>query len=350
MSRPVAVIVGATGFIGARLAAHLTQTGRWNLIGLCRNASVPSAIPLMSVRLTDAQHCRETLAGLSQVTHVLYAARNDHPEGVPESIEINAAMLRNVVEAIAGAAPGLRHVHAVHGTKYYGHNLGPIPVPAHEDGPRASVANFYFAQEDYLREGARQGRWSWSTSRPHIFCDYAPGTARNLPLLIGVYASLLRESGQPLIFPGTEASYRARTQFTDLSMLARAIDWMTTDPRGSNQAYNVVNGDAPCWSELWAGFAAYFGMAVGPVVPARVGDVVAGMAPVWQSLVQRHQLHTSTLADLVLWPYGDYVFRPEWDIVSDMQKARKHGFADRLDSLQQFVSLFDHMRAERIIP
>lgn len=350
MKHGVAVIVGATGLIGQRLVHHLQGTGSWDLIGLCRNAARPSPIPLLSVDLVDAASCRQALAGLDEVTHVFYTARFDHPEGVHESVETNATMLRNVVDAIDDASPRLVHVHAVHGTKYYGHNLGPIPVPASEDSARASRVNFYFPQEDYLRERSKVRPWTWSTSRPHIFCDDSPGTPRNLPLLIAVYASVLREAGEPLYFPGTEASYRARTQFTDLSMLSRMIEWMAITPACANQAFNVVNGDCPRWCDLWPVFAACFDMQPGPVRPARLRDMMAPRAAQWDAIVTRHALEPSSLGDAVLWEYGDYVFWPEWDIVSDMKKARQHGFTEQLDSARQLVALFDRMRAQRIIP
>ncbi len=350
MKHGKALIVGATGLIGQRLTAHLVQTGRWDLVGLCRNPDKPSPIPLVAVDLTDRDDCRRALAALHDVTHVFYTARFDHPEGVHESVDINAAMLRNVVDAADAACGALRHVHAVHGTKYYGHNLGPIPVPAHEDSPRATKVNFYFPQEDHLRSASAARSWTWSTSRPHIFCDDAPGTPRNLPLLIAVYATVLREAGEPLYFPGTEASFRARTQFTDLSMLSRAIEWASITPGCANQAFNVVNGDAPRWSELWPVFAGYFGLPVGPVRPARLAEMMAPRSAAWQAVVSRHALKATALERSVLWDYGDYVFRPEWDIVSDMSKARRHGFTEQLDSARQFTTLFDRMRAERVIP
>jgi hypothetical protein len=36
--------------------------------------------------------------------------------------------------------------------------------------------------------------------------------------------------------------------------------------------------------------------------------------------------------------------------MSDMGKARRHGFCETVDSEAMFFRLFDHFRAERIIP
>jgi nucleoside-diphosphate-sugar epimerase len=345
----VALIAGATGLIGRQIAAHLQRLG-WEVIGLARRPVPGGPVRLIGVDLTDAGECRGKLAALANVTHIFYTARYDHPEGVAESVGINAVMLSNLVEAVEPAVAGLRHIHAVHGTKYYGHHLGPLAVPAREEDPRAPAPNFYFAQEDYLRERQRGKRWTYSTSRPHTYCDASWIEPRNIGLLIAVYAAVLRELGLPLGYPGTAKSFRVATQFTALPLLARALAWMATEPRCANQAYNIVNGDAPRWSELWPRFAAYFGMQAGPEQPARLADTMADKEGVWQAVIRKHGLRPTALQSLVLWSYGNYVFAPEWDIISDGSKARSHGFAGTVDSAKMFLDIFEFLRAERIVP
>ena len=46
------------------------------------------------------------LSGLSDVTHIFYEARFDHPEGECESIETNTSMFRNLIDA---TVPRARH-------------------------------------------------------------------------------------------------------------------------------------------------------------------------------------------------------------------------------------------------
>jgi nucleoside-diphosphate-sugar epimerase len=347
MSGRVALVAGATGLIGRRIAEHLARRG-WEVVGLCRRPRTGAGVPLIAVDLTCPDDCRAKLAPLTRVTHVFYAARYDHPEGVPEDVNRNAAMLANLVDALEPAAPRLAHVHAVHGTKYYGHNLGPIPVPVREDSPRTAAPNFYFAQEDFLR--ARAGRWSWSTSRPHTFLDAAPDEPRNVALLIAVYAAVRRALGEPLAYPGTPASYAARTQFTELALLARAVEHISVTPRCANQSYNIVNGDSPRWADLWPGFARAFGLAAGPPEPLPLSDYMADKEPVWQALVARHGLRPTRLAELVRWPYAAYVFRPEWDIISATDKARRDGCMESMDSARAFAAIFDRLRDGRIVP
>jgi nucleoside-diphosphate-sugar epimerase len=350
VSTNTALIAGASGLIGRRIAEHLLAADGWNVIGLARHPrEAQTNMRWIAVDLNDPANCKAKLGALDDVTHLFYAARFDHPEGVPESVEINAAMLVNLVTALEPVAP-LQHVHAVHGSKYYGHQLGPVPVPMREDTPRANNRNFYFEQEDFLRVQSRGKAWSYSTSRPHSFCDPAIDYARSASLVIATYATVQRELGLPLDFPGTAASFEVRTQFTDTGLLAHAIAWMALEPRCANQAFNVVNGDYPRWSDLWPQFAKDFGMRVGEPSNVNLGSCMTDKSAAWGRVIKRHGLRPARLDTIALWPYADYLFRPEWDIESSMDKARASGFAESIDTGAMFTQHFAHFRAEKIIP
>ncbi|MBC7781981.1 MAG: NAD-dependent epimerase/dehydratase family protein [Proteobacteria bacterium] len=344
-----ALVAGATGLIGSRVAHHLATSG-WTVVGLCRRAPTGASFPFVEVDLASASACRSRLVGLDAVTHLFYCARFDHPEGAFESTEINGEMLTNLLDALAVQAPQLAHVNLVHGTKYYGHHLGPVPSPLTEDSPRGAGGTYYFAQEDLVRARSRTARWRFSIARPHTFLDAGSDEPRSFALLLAVYATIMRELGLPFDFPGTQRSYAARTVFTSLPLLARAVTWMATDPRCANQAYNVVNGDAPAWAELWPRFARYFDLPLGQPRPFDLATFMATKKPLWQSIVHRSGLIPAQLDELVLWPYGNYVVRAEWDIVSAMTKARRDGFAESVDTAAAFESVFDRLRAQSIVP
>jgi hypothetical protein len=54
--------------------------------------------------------------------------------------------------------------------------------------------------------------------------------------------------------------------------------------------------------------------------------------------------------DLVAWPFADYVFGTDWDVMSDVTKSRLYGFHDAVDSEAMFVRLLGRFREERIVP
>jgi nucleoside-diphosphate-sugar epimerase len=348
MPTNTAVVAGASGLIGRRITERLRALG-WDVIGLARRPVATPGMGWIAVDLSDADHCGVKLRGLDCVTHVFYAARFDHPEGQPEAVETNNAMLANVVNVMERHAT-LEHVHAVHGSKYYGHQLGPVPFPMREDTPRAKNRNFYFDQEDFLIERSRKAGWTYSISRPHAFCDPAIDHPRSFGLVVAVYAAIQRELGRAFDFPGGEQGYDAHTQFTDLGLLARAAVWMATEPRCANHAFNVVNGDNPRWRDLWKPFAHDFGVALGTPRRFSLAEYMRDKGPVWNRVVEKHGLRKTDLHALVLWAYGDYQLAPDWEIGSSMDKARALGFSGSVDSVEMFRRQFRNYREENVIP
>lgn len=349
MAQKKMLIAGATGQIGASVARHFMNRGGWNLLGLSRKAGAGAGLPMLAIDMLDAADCRAKLAAVPGITHVVYAARHDHAGGKQESADINLQMLANLLAAV-GDRPGLAHVHLVHGTKYYGHHLGPGPVPYREDTPRHGEQLFYYPQQDFLMAQQRGRAWNWSISRPHTFCDLNLSEPRSITLLVAIYASVQKELGLPLQFPGTRQAFEARTQFTWLPMLARAIEWLVCDPTCANQAFNIVNDDPKPWSAMWPDIADYFGMdwTVGQAQP--LAAYAGRHADVWNRMIAAHGLRHSDLGSVAQWAYGDYVFAPQWDVVSSMEKARAHGFDDRVDTARMWRESFDFYRANKIIP
>jgi nucleoside-diphosphate-sugar epimerase len=347
MAKNTAVVAGASGLIGRRIADRLAAQG-WDVIGLTRRPPATPAVRWIAVDLRDADDCGAKLRGLEAVTHVFYAARFDHPEGEPEAVDTNTVMLKNLVNVVEHRAP-LAHVHAVHGSKYYGHQLGPVPFPMREDSPRAKNRNFYFDQEDFLIARSRRAGWSYSTSRPHAFCDPAIDHPRSVGLVFAVYAAIQRELGRAFDFPGGEKGYGVRTQFSDLGLLARAAVWMATEPRCANQSFNVVNGDTPRWRDLWGSFARWFGTEPGTPRRFSLAEYMRDKSPVWDRIVAKHGLRKTNLHELVLWAYGDYQLGPDWEIGSSMDKARALGFVESVDSFEMFRRQFRNYRDEKVV-
>jgi nucleoside-diphosphate-sugar epimerase len=351
VARCKALVAGASGVVGRRLAEYLATRPDWSVIGASRRKPEGDiAFDTVSVDLTNANDCREKFAALSGITHILYAGRYTHTEA-PEPIDINTAMLVNLIDAVVPRNSGLKHVHMVQGSKWYGSTLGPYKTPARESDPRVpGNVTFYYAQQDALEARQSAAGWTWSSSRPHAICDRSIGIARSLAMVIAVYAAILKEEGLPLSFPGTRANFSALYQCTDALLLAKAIAWMSTEPRCGNQAFNIINGDYIRWKNLWPVFAEYFGMQPGPVDTMRLADVMPGKKAVWERIVRKHNLAPTPYEQTVLWSYGDFVFEPGYDIMSDTTKARQFGFHEAVDTQQMFIDLFDYYRQHRIIP
>src|SRR5258708_7937862 len=68
-------------------------------------------------------------------------------------------------------------------------------------------ANFYYDQEDFLRERRQRKEWHWTALRPEATTGFGLGNPMNLGMSIAVYAAISKELRLPLRFPGTEKTY-----------------------------------------------------------------------------------------------------------------------------------------------
>ena len=345
-----AIVVGATGVVGRNLLKHLLTLDGWDVITVSRRQpDIEGDYRHISVDLMDPAACRETLGQIAGVTHVFYAAYVEKPSW-SEMVAPNVSMLVNLMDAVEGASPDLHHVNLMHGTKWYGNHLGPFRTPAREDDPRHMPPNFYYDQLDYIAERQRQKQWTWSTARPHGICGFAEGNPMNLVMVLAVYAAISKALGLPLRHPGSRANAHTLYQVSDAEHLSKAVVWMATNPTCANESFNITNGDIFRWEDMWPAFADYFGMDLAPPQAIRLQDMMADKSDLWHEIVQQYGLRDIPYERLVSWSYGDFVFAPEFDIVSSMTKARQFGFHDVVDSREMFLRLFDELRLNTIIP
>jgi nucleoside-diphosphate-sugar epimerase len=354
MAGRVAVIAGATGAAAKRLKEALLADPQWRVVGLSRNppASSDPRLTFLAADLTSAESTRAALAKVPDATHLFYTARaqfSDATKGV-EDVAGNAAMLRNLLDGAEAAAPRLEHVHLVEGTKWYGMHLGRMSSPAREDDPRHMPPNFYYAQEDLLRERQRGRRWTWSASRPGFLYDFAPERARNIIPTIGAWAALCREMGMRLDFPGKPQNYTALFEATDATQLGRSIAWMATAPAARNEAFNVTDGTVFRWERLWPRIARFYGLELGQVRPLSLGVWMADKAPVWQAIARRHGLVSDRMDDVVTWNFGDFLWGLEHDVVSSTTKIRLAGFHDTVDTVDRILEHLVRYREAKVLP
>jgi nucleoside-diphosphate-sugar epimerase len=347
-----AVVVGAQGVIGRYFVEKFAAQPGWNVVGLSRRRGADAAnVRHVSVDLQDAKAAEAKLAGLADATHVLFAAfqpGSGTAADFAKNIAGNLALLVNSVTALDKASSKLERVVLVTGTKYYGSHLGPFKTPAREDDPRHAGPNYYFDQVDWLTAFQKGKRWTWSELRPQTLCGFAPGTAMSIIPVIAVYAAIRKELGLPLAFPGK--AWTSLYQVTESTLCAEAAWWAATDPRCANQAYNITNGDYFRWQHVWPAIAKVFDMPVAEPQPHALVEFMRDKAPLWDAMVKRHGLQPFRFEEIVAWPFGDYVFNCNWDVMTNVTKSRLHGFHGVVDSLEMFQRLLARFRAERIVP
>ena len=341
MAQKVALIAGVGGMCGSNMAQMLHEKG-WEVIGVSRGKPelLGPWLRHIPADLLDAADTKAKLTGIEDVTHIFWTALLTGRD-LAEENELNIRMARNFLDAALPRIRSLEHVHVLEGVKQYGYHLGPYKTPAREDDPPCKPAYFYEAQHALVLEAQRGKAWGWSTVRPGAVCGYAMGARINLMTVIAVYASLAKAAGEPLHFPGDQATYDALNFVTDVGLLNRAMLWASTDPRAANQAFNIGNGDAFRWNFMWPRIAAMFGVEPGEVRKRRVSEWIAGKKKLWWR---------PDLERLVPFGYADAVFTRGWDNAISTVKANHHGFTEMMDTEAMMRRIFDDFRARRVIP
>jgi nucleoside-diphosphate-sugar epimerase len=183
MQDQVALVAGASGVTGIAFLEHLSQRPGWRTIGLAsRLPASADREQFLAMNLLDPHDCASGAKRLADVTHLFFAAYRERPTEAAQ-VETNGAMLRNLVSALEAAAPRLSRVVLVEGTKAYGCHFGPFKTPARESDPRHLPPNFYYDQEDFLREQCRGKNWTWTALRPDLIMGPGdrPPMAVNMP-------------------------------------------------------------------------------------------------------------------------------------------------------------------------
>jgi len=254
------------------------------------------------------------------------------------------------LDAVEESAPNLQHVTIYQGGKAYGADLGPFKTPAREDDPRLMSPNFYYDQEDHLRQRQQGKRWTFSILRSEAVCGYAVGNPMNLLTVIAVYAAISKELGLPLRFPGTEAAYRALYQITSADILARATAWAGETKAAENEIFNITNGDYFRWQFMWPRIARMFEMDVAEPVPMPLAIYMADKSDLWAEMTRKYNLQPTPYEHVVAWRFGDFIFNSGFDNITSTIKARRAGFHDCIDTEDMFSHLFDDLRQKRVIP
>ncbi|KAI7249743.1 hypothetical protein KC345_g11722, partial [Hortaea werneckii] len=306
--RNTALVVGANGVIGRNLIAYLVTLPEWNIIGISRRGGENTGrVRYISADLLDPEDSRLKLASLTEVTHIFYAAYQDRPTWA-ELVGPNLDMLVNVVEAVEPIAHKLQHISLMQGYKVYGAHLGPFKTPARETDAYHMPPEFNIDQQNFLEQRQPGNSWTWSALRPSVVCGFALGNPMNLAMVIAVYASISKELGLPLRFPGKPGAYHSLLEMTDAGLLAQATVWAATDSRCANQAFNITNGDLFRWNELWPKLATFFGLEAAPPLPMSLAAVMEDKEPLWNRMVEKYGLEGNSYRDVSSWGFGDFVF------------------------------------------
>jgi nucleoside-diphosphate-sugar epimerase len=361
MANKKVVVAGATGLVGHAALRHFGAVGGREVVALSRRRPRDLyGASFAPVDLSDTAQCAAVAPALQGATHLVYAAlyeKADLVDGWRDETQIrtNDLMLRNLMAALEPVAPSLRHVALLQGTKAYGVHVRPLTVPAREGRSEMyEQPNFYWAQENFLRELQRGKRWHWSILRPVLIVGLAMGGAMDLIPPLGVYAAMLREAGRALDYPGGAARV---AQAVDVDLLARAIAWTGEADAACNEAFNVTNGDVFTWENIWPAISDALGIKPGKAVPLSLAKEYPKWIEPWDALRRKHNLTSPGLKEFVglSFQYADYSMRygqtePGPPSIVSTVKINQAGFTEMMDTEDMFRKWFAEARSRRLLP
>lgn len=354
------VVAGASGIIGQAVVARFLSSG-WKVVAVSRrdpDALGHPNLTHLAVDLRDADLCEAAFAGLTEATHLVYAALYEKPGLVAgweeeDQMQTNSRMFGNLLEPLSRTG-SLAHATVFQGTKAYGSHLHDIPVPAKESQPRDPHKNFYWLQEDRVRELAPERGFAFTILRPQMVIGGAVGVAMNVLPAVGAYAMLRARLGEPCGFPGGPAFV---WEASDVRLVARACEWAATEPAAAGGTYNVTNGDVFSWRDLWPGMMDALGVAPGPDKPVALTEFLPAHENLWDEIVAEHDLEPKSMGAMLgeSAHMADYCFaygqtsQPRAKFISTI-KIRRAGFADCMDTDECFRFWLRDMVDRKVFP
>src|SRR5712671_820399 len=167
------LVVGPYGVLGTGVIDAAAADPAWRVTTAARRPAPTyrpnTAVRHIAVDLMDREGTIKTFSELDSVTDLVYAAYVEKPT-MAETVEPNARMLRNTLDALAARNVPLRRIVLAGGAKSYGFSLGAFNAPAKETEPRLIAPIHYHQQEDMWLNGPLRtqlaGRscvpiWSW---------------------------------------------------------------------------------------------------------------------------------------------------------------------------------------------
>lgn len=356
------LIAGASGLVGNATLEQLLNEG-WNVIAVSRRIpKVDSPRPFrhISCDLTDKESCKKAFGSLSNVDYVIYAALSEKHDALlegwydPKQMEINYNMLVNLIEPLCEASK-VTHVNIVHGTKAYGVHLPgyKAPIPARETQPRIPHETFYFMQEDYITKKSAEKGFTYTFLRPPGIFGSSYGTAMSIVPVIGAYAAICKELGEPFSFPGGVSTV---LQLVDVRLVAKVLVWALEEPNAANKTFNVMNGDVCEWRSMWPAIAKTLGVEVGDDKPCELKVFMPAHADIWDKVVEKYQLQKISMQDLLgeSHHFADIMFgygadKPSNNFITNYE-LHKAGFHDFVDTESALCEALQKLIDRKILP
>ncbi|ETS77226.1 hypothetical protein PFICI_11100 [Pestalotiopsis fici W106-1] len=348
-----------TGTTNRPLSLEQAQLPRDDRVQLVHGVDLTKSVDQVVRSLKDK------IADVHTVTHVFFTAYIEK-EGFQALKEINTRLLDTAVRAIDAVAPGLQSFILQTGGKGYGLEFPKevsIRPPLTESSPRIpepwASDIFYYSQYDRLAELSRGKSWTFTEIRPDGIIGFTPVTnPMNLAQGIALYLEIYKEvhgAGARIPFPGQQHGYQSTHTDTFQDLLSRMEIHAALNPDkcGGGGIFNVADGKAVTWQQVWPRLCEHFGLVgTGPDPSSSTPllEFVDKHKHVWKTIAQRHGLK-ETLAEEQHWGFIEFMLvQFNFDRHYNLQRSREVGFTEEIDTVEGYKIAWERMRKAKMLP
>ncbi|THY74861.1 hypothetical protein D6C95_10060 [Aureobasidium pullulans] len=300
---------------------------------------------------------------------------------VDELVSINKSLLSNFLEALTISKSIPKAVLLQLGAKYYGLHLGPGTPPYEETNARVELEpNFYYPQEDYLREWAKKNGSKWITTRPSHIPGAVPDNAMNLVLPLAIYATVQKHLGLPLEYPSDLKAWETTVSISSAQMNAYLSEWAVLTDSAYNESFNACDDSAFTWAQLWPRLAARFGIdwkgpdleadfteskmpyeppprGWGPTATMKYKFTLTEWAKkpeiqkAWKEIAEANGLRMTEFSDIDrVFGFTDGALGWSFPLHYSMTKAKEMGYFGYVDSTKSIIKTVEEFADLKMIP
>jgi hypothetical protein len=244
----------------------------------------------------------------------------------------------------------------------------PFTSPLVESLPRLpepyASQNFYYAQVDYLAASCKGRAWKYCEVMPDVIVGFVPNNniyclAQTLATYLSLY-SAIEGKGAPCAFPGTETSWKNKSNDSSQDIVARFAIYASLHPEITHgEKYNTADNARPSsWSEKWPVICQYFGLK-GTPPPAggsgpSPGKYIEEHLSEWETLEEESGLQTGRVGNQRSFGGFQYFIMTMLDFDRDLDMSKMHAAwgekKEETDAKGAWWKAFDRFRAAKIIP
>lgn len=306
------------------------------------------------------------------------------PKMAQKLFDANVPLFRTFLKALEIVHIEPKRILLQTGGKNYGMHIGRVRTPLVESDPqpRHLSNNFYYAQEDDLKEFCSRHSTGWNVVRPAGVIGASPNSPLNTFWPFAIYAAIQARKDEPLEFGGTFESWQFEAGHSTARLSGYLSEWAVLEEKCVDQAFNAMDGGLLSWDRFFSELARWFGVSKG-VVPPKVDDEFTtaislaggeqaplGYGPplgldlkfslaewlkesnnkaVWEEIIADSDVTANPFADGTAGQMmGDFAYIRFGTL--SMNKARLYGFSGFVDTCESIFESFVDMERLGLLP